>query len=144
MGLFSWLPFGKKKKFLKAIIVYPNKRVEMKKIDGNMPTFTINDGQMKRKYVIDQKAIYFFNEEPLLFFNSMSASPFLILDDSLDYTMSSSEFQSIIESKVVPELLEASKGGGWDLHFIASVVGAICGILILLNTGGLNFLNLGG
>lgn len=144
-GFPSWIPLiGEKKQFLRAIIVYPNKRVEMKKVEGNVPFFTQADGGFKRKYVIDQKAIYYFNDQPLLFFNSMNASPFHILQNQLDYTMSSTEFNSIIESKVVPELLEASKGGGWDIHFIASIISAVGVILLLINSGGLGFLGVGG
>lgn len=144
-GAPSWIPFiGEKKKFLKAIIVYPNKRVKMKNIEGDNPTFTISDGQIKRTYTIDPKAIYFFDNQPLLFFNSSTSSPFLITPKDISLTMDSSEFQSIIESKAVSELLEASKGTGMDLHFIASIVSAVGVILLLLTSGGLSFLNFGG
>lgn len=140
-GVPSWIPLiGEKKKFLKAVIVFPNKNVRMVNVEGDKPTFTLSDGQMKRTYVVDQKAIYFFDNQPLLFFNSATSSPFLIGNDALDFTMSSSEFQSIIESKAVSELLEASKGGGWDIHFIASVISAIGVILLLATSGGFSFL----
>jgi hypothetical protein len=141
MKIPSWIPLiGTKKDYVTAIIVYPNKRVAKKKVEGNVSTFTVSTDKQKRKYAIDQKAIYLENNKPVLFYNSNNASPFLITNQDIDYTMSSTEFQGIIESKVVPELLEASKGGGWDMHFIASIIGAVTGILLLLNSGGLSFL----
>ena len=56
-GVPSWIPLiGDKKKFLRAIIVYPNKRVVMQKVEGNMPTFTLSDGknQLKRTSLPDR------------------------------------------------------------------------------------------
>lgn len=144
MGLGYFLPFGKKKHFVRAIIVYPNKRVVMKKVEGDKPTFAVSDGEIKRSYAIDQKAVYFFEKEPLLFYNSGGSSPIIFSDTGLKPVMSSAEFTSILESKAVNDLLEASKGQQWDWHFIASMVSAVGVILLFLQGGGLGFLGIGG
>jgi len=145
MGMFNWLPFGKKNKnFLRAIIVYPNKNVKMEKVEGDNATFSIGDGVVKRSYAIDQKAVYFFNKEPLLFYSSSKSSPLMITDENIKNSMGSSEFQSILESKAVHDLLEASKGGGWDIQFIATLVSAIGVIILFLQGGGMGFLGIGG
>ena len=143
MGMFDFLK--RNNSLLKAIIVYPNKNVKMLKVEGNKPSFTASDGLNNRRYMIDQKAIYFFNKEALLFYHSMHSSPILIHNEgSIGNSMSSSEFQSIIESKVINELLEASKGGGWDIQFIATMVSAVGVVILIMQGGGLNFLMGGG
>lgn len=144
MGFWDFLPFGKKKEFLRAIIVYPNKRVVMQKVEGDKPTFSVSDGQIKRSYAVDQKAVYFFEKQPLLFYVSGESSPLMIGNNGIVPTMSSAEFTSILESKAVNDLLEASKGNNWDWHFIASLVSAIGVILLFLQGGGLSFLGVGG
>lgn len=143
MGIMNYLPFGKNKYYLSALIVYPTKKVKKVKIEGDKPTFAVDDGQFKRMYAIDQKAIYFFNKEPVLFYTSGSSSP-LIIGNDIQSSMNSSEFRSILESKAVSEILEASKGSGLDLHFIASVISAIGVIILFLQNGGLGFLGVGG
>lgn len=145
MGMFDWLPFGNKSKnFLRAIIVYPNKNVKMEKIEGDKPTFSLGGGDVKRSYAIDQKAVYFFNKQPLLFYSSTKSSPLIISDGNVSNSMDSSEFRSILESKAVHDLLEASKGGGWDIQFIATLVSAIGVVILFLQGGGMGFLGIGG
>lgn len=143
----NWLPFVKGKNKLKAIVVYPNKNVKMVNVEGDKQDFTLTENKVVRRYVIDSKAIYFFNKEPLLFYHYAHSSPIYINVDNgegLERSMNSIEFQSIIESKAVSELLEASKGNKWDIHFIISVVTAVGVVILLLNSGGLGFLTGGG
>lgn len=131
-------PF-KKKKFLKAIVVYPNKKVEMLKVDSNAPTFEITKDGMSNNFVIDPKAIHFFNEEPLLFYNAQHASPIVLSENgTLLASMSSAEFRSVIKSSAIRDLLTAATGGGWDIQFIMIAVAAVASVLSLVASGGLS------
>ena len=138
-GIWSWIPLvGEKKYYIKAIIVYPNKNVRMKKVFGDVKTFDVTEEKQTRKYSIDTKAIYHFDGEPVSFYDSSKSSPVLIEvfeQKGVKPSMNAQEFQSIIESKAVAEMLEATRGTSWDIQFIATIISAV-GVVILLLTSG--------
>jgi len=143
MNMLEILSFGfYKAKTLKAIIVYPSKKVLMRKVDDSVNTFSIGEGALKRSFQIDEKAIYFFKKEPLLFYHSNSASPIIIDENDLDSSMSSSEFTSIIESKAVRDLLTGHEQGIFNMTIILSAISAI-GVLLLLGMQS-GFISFGG
>lgn len=122
-------PFAKDD--LKVIIVYPSKKVIMKKVSSTKETFTIGQGIDSKSYVIDEKAIYFFKKEPLLFYHSNNPSPLLIKVEGQSESMSASEFQSIIESKAVKDLLTAQSAMELNLSLILTIVNTL-GIVFLI------------
>lgn len=145
MGLSRFLPFGKPKEKINAIIVYPNKKIKKHTIEGNKESFNITEGNVTRQYVVDPKAIYRLDGVETLMYDSKHSSPLILTDKEFVTSMDSLEFRSIIESKAISDLLEAVKNkGGWDLHFIASLVSAIGVVILVLNSGGLGFLTGGG
>lgn len=131
--------FFKKKKLLKAIVVFPNKHVEMLKVDSSLPTFEITKDGLSNNYVIDPKAIHFFNDEPLLFYNAQHASPIILSENgSLLTSMSSAEFRSVLKSSAIRDLLSSASGSSWDIQFILIAVSAVASVLALLASGGLS------
>jgi len=125
---------------LKVIIFYPSKKVIMKKVNSTKNYFTVGNGAHAKSYVIDQKAIYYFKKEPLLVYHGDNPSPLLIAVEGQENSMTSSEFQSIIESKAVRDLLTASGGTELHLSLILTIVNTL-GIvfLILANSGFIGF-----
>lgn len=132
--------FGIGKKKCQAIIIYPTKKVIKVDVEMDSTRFTVGKGDKIKSYVIDEKAIYFFEDKPMLFYHSEQASPLSIFPDGQEYTMSSSEFQSVIESKVVRDLMIAGQGFDWDITLIASIISALGVILLVVQGGGFSFL----
>lgn len=131
--------FNRKKK-CQAIIIYPTKKVLKVNVEMESSRFSVGQGNKQKSYIIDSKAIYFFNDMPLLFYDSEHASPLKISSDSIKATMTSDEFQSIIESKVVRDLMIAGNNTQWDITLIASVISALGVLLLVVQSGGFSFL----
>ena len=131
-----------KKSVLKAIIVYPSKKVVMVKVDEQKTTFTQGEGKNAKSYVVDEKAIYFFNKEPLLFYHANNPSPILISVEGQHNSMTSSEFQSVLESKAVQELLHSEPENVLNMSLILAIANTI-GILVIIGINA-GYINLGG
>lgn len=137
LGMFG---FGSKKKKCQAIIIYPTKKVVMVNVEMESTRFTVGKKDKAKSYMIQDDAIYYFNDKPLLFYDSEDASPIKISSNEIITSMNSTEFQSVIESKVVKDLMVASTGFEWDVTLIASVISAIGVLLLVVQGGGFNFL----
>lgn len=127
-------------KKITAIIVFPSKRIIMHKCPADSTRFTIGKGQNARTYQVDAGSIYYFNDAPLLFYHSETASPVVFVDDQTGFSMSSKEFQAVMESKVVKDLITASGGVEWDITMIAAIIAALAGIVAVVQGGGFGFL----
>jgi len=125
--------FSKKKK-LKAIIVLPSKNVEMFNVGGGERQFTQKIGDTKKFYTIDEKAIYFFKGQPMLFYHHGCSSPVMFNDiGELSFSLSSDEMSSLAESKAIQDLLTAAVGDDKrDMLFYITVANAIASVVILL------------
>ena len=132
--------FGIGKKKCQAIIIYPTKKVIKVDVEMDSTRFTVGKGDKAKSYVIDEKNIYYMNEKPLLFYDSEFASPLTIDVEGVGLSMDSSEFQSVIESKVVRDLMVAGQGFDWDITLIASIISALGVILLVVQGGGFSFL----
>jgi hypothetical protein len=133
VGMFS------KKKTLKAIIVLPSKNVEMINVNGGERQFSHKIGETKKLYTIDEKSIYFFKGQPMLFYHHGCSSPVLFseLTGDLSYSLSSDEMSSLAESKAIQDLLTAASGEDKrDLLFYLVMGNAIASVVILLITTG--------
>ena len=137
LGMFG---FGKGKKKCQAIIIYPTKKVVMVNVEMESTRFTVGKNDKAKSYMIQDDAIYYFNDKPLLFYDSEDASPLNISSNSIITSMNSTEFQSVIESKVVKDLMVASQGFDWDITLIASIVSALGVVLLVVQGGGFSFL----
>ena len=140
MGIKNMLGFGRKNS-IQAIIVYPTKHVELKKVrDVSSGRFKAGKANNKFTYLIDEEAIYHFKDKPLLFYRSGMSSPIAFTRDGLENTLSSEDFTSVINSKVVQDLLKAGEGD-FDLNFLLQMATLAGLVVILLNDFGV--LNLG-
>lgn len=117
-GLFS--PSSMK---LKALIVYPNKAVKIKSINVKDMRFQFAD----RTYIIDEKAIYFHKRKPMLMYHFDSASPMLFSNVGLSPSLRSNDINSILESKIVRDLLAATEAK--DMIFYAAVAAAVLSLI---------------
>lgn len=122
------------KKTLKGIIVLPSKNVLMINIDSSNRQFTQKIGDKEKLYTIDEKAIYFFKGQPLLFYHHGCSSPIMFSDiGDLSYSLSSDEMSSLAESKAIQDLLTAAAGEDKkDMQFYFVVASAIASIVTML------------
>ncbi len=132
--------FGQKKKTIDILMVDKTKSIEMKKVTPTNAKFTLGDNKDKTTYIVDEKAIYFFKEKPLLFYYEGNVSPLLFTTQGLSNSVSGDEFTKIIETKAVTDLLTASSDD-YDINFVLLIATAGMSLVILLNQ--LGVLNLG-
>jgi hypothetical protein len=131
------LGWSKPKHDIKAIIVYPNKQIEMKRVKVTEDKFS-HEG---RVFLIDEKSVYFLEKQPVSFYHFQDSSPKLIHSNGVEDSMKSKEVSAVMESKIVQDIITAS-GGNTDWTFYAAAASAGISLLILLNNLGL--LKLGG
>lgn len=133
--MIGWLKnLFSNKKTLKALIILPSKNVEMINVSGTERQFTHKIGGSGRLYTIDERAIYFFKKQPLLFYHHGCSSP-LIFNENGDwsYSLSSDEMSSLAESKAIQELLTAATGDDKKgLLFYVTVASAVASIVTML------------
>jgi len=118
--------FGKKPKKINALFIHPNKDVEIVRVGIENKKF-VKD---KLQYIIDEKAIYFWKEKPLLFYRVGYVAPLIFgeEDDVVSFSLSAAEIRSVIESKAVNDLLTAgTEDFNWTLWaaIAAAVLSAI-------------------
>lgn len=133
--VFGWLKkLFSSKKTLKALIVLPSKNVEMKNVSGGERQFTHKVGESNKLFTIDEKAIYFFKGQPLLFYHHNCSSPIMFSDNSdLSYSLSSDEMSSLAESRAIKELLTAASGDdNKGLLFYVTIASAVASIVTML------------
>lgn len=118
---------NKNKQYIKAIIVNPTKKVFMVKVYPENKRFK-HEGNT---YLVDEKALYFFNKEPVMFYTYGKSSPIVFSDESgIRFGLDASEITSILESKAVSDLLTATTKDEKDILFYM-VAGCLCGIVLI-------------
>ena len=133
---FNW---SKPKHDIKAIIVYPNKQIEMKRVKVTDDKFT----HAGRVFLIDEKSVYFLEKTPVSFYHFKDSSPKLIDSNGVEDSMKSKEVSAVMESKIVQDILSASTGKTDYVLYVAAAA-AMFSLLILLNDIGLLNLTRGG
>lgn len=109
---------------LKALVVYPNKAIKIKKINAKDMRFKIGG----RVYIVDEKAIYFLKRKPMLIYHFDNASPLMFGKVKLEPSMRPDDINSILESKIVKDLLTASTEKDMLFYVVAAAA-----ILSLVN-----------
>ena len=127
--------FGSRRR-LKALIIHSNNDVEIKNVATTKTTFSLDD----MSYLIDDRAIYKLKGQPMLFYKANSASPLRFDGKSISSSMTSEEINTVIETRLVRELL-SSQGTGFDITMILIIVNVVVTAAILLND--LGVINLG-
>jgi len=110
---------------LKALVIYPNKAVKIKTINAKDMRFKLAD----RVYIVDEKAIYFHKKKPMLVYHFDNASPLMFSSIGIEPSMKPNDINSILESKIVRDLLTATTGNDFVLY--AAIAAAV---LALVNT----------
>lgn len=133
---FGW---KKPKHDIKAIIIYPNKQIEMKKVKATEDRFN----HQNRVFLIDEKSVYFLDKTPVSIYHYNDSSPKLIGSNGVEDSMKSKEVSAVLESKIVQDIIS---GGGMSASWTIYVAGAaaVFSLLILLNDLGILNLTRGG
>ena len=134
MKIFG-MNWGNTKHDIKAIIVYPNKQIAMKRVKVTEDRFQ-HEG---RQFLIDEKSVYFMDKQPVSFYHFKDSSPKIINITNVEDSMKSKEVSAVMESKIVQDILSGASGTtDWVLW--AAVAAAGLSLIILLNDMG--FINL--
>lgn len=131
------LNWSKPKHDIKAIIIYPNRQIQMKRVKVTDDYFK-HEG---RTFLIDEKSIYFLEKTPVSIYHFKESSPKIVDIKGIKDSMESKEVSAVMETKVVEDIIRGA-GGSNDYVLWAAAAAAILSLLILLNDIGL--LKLGG
>lgn len=122
MGLnFSW---SAPKHDIRAIIFYPNRQMSMKRVKVTEDKF-VHEG---RNFLIDEKSIYFMDKQPVAIYHFKDSSPKMVRPEGITDSMNSQEVSAVMESKVVQDIITASKP---DLDITLILVAITCVIAIM-------------
>lgn len=117
---------------LKALMFFPNKEIRLLTVKPEQNTFTVG----KSSYIVDEKAIYFFNKQPLLIYVQGTTSPVLISVDKSEASLRASEIKAVLETKAVEQILTAAGGDEKGMLFYAAVAAALFSLISALILSG--------
>lgn len=118
---------------IKAIVINPTKRVEQVKVYPEDKRFV----HEKNTYIVDERALYFFNKEPVMFYIVGNASPLIFSEErGVLNGLDSRELTSIIETRAVHDLLTATTNDdkGMMFYMVAATLAGV--VLIFLSLTG--------
>lgn len=142
MGISEALSaLGNKKTAINALIVDKTKRVQIKKVYPENDRFIIPDGKHRHTYMVDDRAIYFYKEKPILVYYTGNSSPLVFTNGGLQNSLSSNEFSAIMNTKAVEDLLAGSESA-FDINFLLQVFTLIVAVAVLAQSAG--WINLAG
>lgn len=121
-----------KENTIQVILVDGTKKVYLKDVVANNNTFSDGEGKDKRSYIIDEKAIYYFKDKPVLFYRKGNASPITFQESGIDNTLSTKELTSLMQNKVIEDLLKSTETD-FDINFVLQMATAGIALVILLN-----------
>jgi hypothetical protein len=128
------LDFFKKKNKIKALIVHPNKVIKIQRVPYEEGRFS----KGKKTYIVDEKAVYYYKNEPFLFYHYNQASPQVMTPAGFEDSMTSAEMRAVIEMDAVNDLLTATgKKEGWTLY-VAGAAAVFSLVLLLIEFGVIN------
>lgn len=111
---------------MKALIVYPNKKLIIKNVNVKDYKFSMDD----KSFLIDEKAIYFYKKKPILLYHYNNASPLIISNDKIKGSVSSDEIKALVSNNIVKDIISGSETN--DMLFYAAVAAAILSLISVL------------
>jgi hypothetical protein len=113
---------GKEEPTLKALIIYPTRKMSLIKIPAEKETFSVEG--TNKAYRVDPDCIYYFKGFNVLIYLANVPQPIRFEENKIFCEYNAQEFKALLENKAITELLTANDEKQVDIMMII-IIGVV-------------------